>query len=167
MSTPNDPEKRFIVDVMLGKLAKWLRVLGFDAKIAPLKERSRIESLMAQGFIPVTRSEKWRSIEGLVFIRGNDPFEQLKELISRLDIRQGDVRPFSRCSICNAELSRIPREAALGNVPDFVFETVTDFRQCLECRKIYWPGSHKGRMLDRLQSLLGWKPNEMEEESDG
>jgi uncharacterized protein len=165
MSTPNDPEKRFVVDVMLGKLAKWLRILGFHAQITPLKERLQIESLMTQGFIIVSRAEKWRGIDGLVFIRSNDPFEQLTELITGLDIKQSDLRPFSRCGVCNTALRRIPRVAAFGEVPDFVFETMTDFRQCPECRKIYWPGTHKGRMLERLHSLLGWKANEVVEDS--
>lgn len=158
---PNDPQKRFIVDVMLGKLARWLRVLGFDTQITAFEERGSLESFLIKGFIPVTRSEKWRNIEGLVFIRSNDSFEQLKELISGLALGPEHIRPFTRCSICNAELHSIPRSAAFSSVPDFVFQTATDFRQCLQCRKIYWPGSHKTRMLEKLQSLLGWKPNEV------
>jgi len=86
----------------------------------------------------------------------------LKELISGLGIGPEDIRPFTRCSICNAGLHPIPRDAAFSSVPDFVFETATDFRQCPECRKIYWPGSHKTHMLKKLKSLPGWKPNEVD-----
>ena len=105
--------------------------------------------------------------EGIVFIRSNDSFEQLTELISGLQLGLNHIRPFTRCSICNSELARIPRDAAFGSVPDFVFETAVSFRQCLECRKIYWPGSHKGRMLEKLHSLFGWRPDELEEENGG
>ena len=155
---PNDPPKRFLVDIMLGKLARWLRILGFDTRIAPLRERSQIQSLLCQGMIPVTRTEKWRGIEGLVFIQNNDPFEQLKELISSLALRPDHLRPFTRCSGCNSELARIPKNEAFGGVPDFIYETVRDFRQCPRCRKVYWPGSHKDHMLEKLEEVLGWRP---------
>jgi uncharacterized protein len=167
MNTPNDPQKHFVVDVMLGKLAKWLRFLGFRTRIAPLTERSHIESLTADGFIPVTRAQKFQNIEGLVFIRSNDSFEQLKELLSALNIGPKDIQPFTICSRCNSELQHIPRNAVFGSVPDFVFETAMDFRQCPECLNIYWQGSHKGRMLEKLRAVLGWKLNEAEDESGG
>jgi len=140
---------------MLGKLAKWLRLLGFDTQIAAFDERGHIDSFLSEAFIPITRTEKWRNIDGLVFIRSNDSFEQLKELISEVGLGPEDIRPFTRCSLCNAELLRIPRDAACSSVPDFVFETATDFRQCPQCQKIYWPGSHKTRMLEKLRSVLG------------
>ena len=164
---PNDPQIIFIVDVMLGKLAKWLRVLGLDTRIEHFKDRRHIESFLAQHLIPVTRTEKWRNIGGLVFIRNNDSFEQLQELLSALNLRPNHIRPFTRCSICNSVLSPIQKSAAFGNVPDFVFETAPDFRQCPECRKIYWPGSHRDHMLQKLKSLSGWKPDEVLQEYDG
>ncbi len=160
MTGDRGPEKRFAVDIMLGKLAKWLRVLGFDAPIHALWERDRIDSLLAEGFVPVTRREKWRDLEGIVFIRCDRPFEQVVELLSRLQLGRADLRPFTRCSVCNAELFEIGREAAFGRVPDFVFETASDFRECPACGRIYWPGSHKARMLDRLRSIKGWDAHE-------
>ena len=156
MSRAGIPGKRFAVDVMLGKLAKWLRALGFYARSMPLDERVRIDSLFSEGYIPVTRREKFRHIEGVIFIRDDHRFEQLKELISLLNVRIDELRPFSRCTRCNAELAQIPREAAFGAVPDYVFETVCDFRKCPECARMYWPGSHRKRMLDKLKSATGW-----------
>ncbi len=78
MIRTENPGKRFAVDIMLGKLSKWLRTLGFDARSMPLDDRARIDSLLSGGFIPVTRREKLRDIEGVVFIRDNNQFEQLK-----------------------------------------------------------------------------------------
>jgi len=144
--------KHFAVDIMLGKLAKWLRVLGFDARTMRL-DRSRIDSLLSEGLIPVTRREKLRDVEGVLFIRGDHQFDQLKELISSLRITAVELRPFSRCSLCNAELFQIPREAAFGAVPDYVFETASDFRKCPECAKVYWPGSHRQKMIQELRDL--------------
>ena len=135
MSRAGIPGKRFAVDIMLGKLAKWLRALGFDARSMPLDERARIDSLLSEGYIPVTRREKFRDIEGVIFIRDDHQFEQLKELISMLNVGIDELRPFSRCSRCNAELVQIPREAAFGAVPDYVFETVSRFSQVSGVRK--------------------------------
>lgn len=153
MSISEYRAKRFAVDIMLGKLAKWLRVLGFDARSMPLTDSLRIDSLLSGGFIPVTRREKFRDIEGVLFIRNDYHFEQLKELISSLAIGMDEVRPFSRCSLCNTQLLLIPREAAFGAVPDFVFETASDFHRCPKCEKIYWPGSHRQKMIDKLRDL--------------
>lgn len=152
MSRAEYPGKHFAVDIMLGKLAKWLRVLGFDARSMPL-DRSRTDSLLAEGLIPVTRREKLRDVQGVVFIRSDHQLEQLKELISLLHIAAGELRPFSRCSLCNAQLNQIPREAAFGTVPDYVFETSLDFRKCSECAKVYWPGSHRQKMIDELKNF--------------
>ena len=155
MSRAGIAGKRFAVDIMLGKLAKWLRALGFYARSMPLDERVRIDSLFSEGYIPVTRREKFRHIEGVIFIRDDHRFEQLKELISLLNVRIDELRPFSRCTRCNAELAQIPREAAFGAVPDYVFETVCDFRKCPECARMDWPGSHRKRMIDKLKSATG------------
>jgi hypothetical protein len=152
MSRVEKPEKRFAVDIMLGKLAKWLRVLGFDARFMPLS-RSMIDSLLSQGLVPVTRAMRLSDIEGVLFIHSDHHFEQLKELISSLRIGFDELRLFSRCSICNAELIRMPRETALGAVPDYVFETAPDFYRCPKCAKVYWPGSHRQKMIDRLMDL--------------
>ena len=149
----NEQAKRFAVDIMLGKLAKWLRVLGFDARSMPL-DRSVIGALLSSGLIPVTRREKLSDVEGVLFIRRDHQFDQLKELISSLHIAADELRPFSRCSVCNAELLHLPGEAALGAVPDYVFETAVDFRKCPECERVYWPGSQRQKMIDRIEHLV-------------
>ncbi len=156
MSGAQYPGKRFAVDIMLGKLAKWLRVLGFDAPSMLLDDRVRVDRLMSEGIIPVTRREKFRGIEGVVFVRNDHQFAQLKELISSLSMGIDELRPFSRCGLCNAELFQIPRGAVLGAVPDYVFETASDFRKCPECARVYWPGSHRQEMFDKLKSVTGW-----------
>ncbi len=153
MSSAEHPIRRFAVDIMLGKLAKWLRVLGFDAQFMLLSDRSRIDHLLSAGMIPVTRREKFRDIEGVLFIRNDHQFHQLTELIEYLGISAGELRPFSRCSICNTELVEVPRHAVQGHVPDFVFETASDFHRCPVCEKVYWPGTHRQKMIEKLREL--------------
>jgi len=160
MSRAEYPGKRFAVDIMLGKLAKWLRVIGFDARSMPLDDRVRVDCLLSEGIIPVTRREKLRDIEGVLFIRNDREFEQLKELISSLRIGIDELRPFSRCSLCNVDLLEIPMEAAFGAVPDYVLETASNFRKCPKCARVYWPGSHRQKMFDKLESVTGWELRE-------
>ncbi|MEN6440870.1 MAG: Mut7-C RNAse domain-containing protein [Syntrophobacter sp.] len=155
-------EPRFVVDVMLGKLAKWLRVLGFDARVAELRDPGQIESCRSQGFVPVTRREKFKGMENIVFISTDRHLEQIKELLTGLDLGEDSFRLFTRCTICNAQLHAISREAAFGSVPDYIFETTSDFRTCLKCGRVYWPGSHKGRMIERLKSITTWDPRHEE-----
>jgi hypothetical protein len=152
MSTVEHPQKRFAVDVMLGRLTKWLRVLGFDAR-SGLITRPGIDSLLTEGIIPVTRSVKLSDIEGVFFIHNDHHLDQLKELITSLEITADELHPFSRCSLCNAELLQISRKAALGAVPDYVFETAPYFHKCPQCGKMYWPGSHRQKMIKTLKTL--------------
>ncbi len=163
MSQTDEPGKRFAADIMLGRLARWLRVLGFDARSMVIANRFLIASLLFEGFIPVTRREKFRDREGVIFIRGNHHFEQLRELISLAALGREEVRLFSRCILCNAALEDVLAEVVFGVVPDHVFETVSDFRRCPQCARVYWPGSHRRKMVRQLETLTGWSLLEGEE----
>jgi uncharacterized protein with PIN domain len=163
MSGEAERPKCFAADTMLGRLAKWLRILGFDTRSMVLADPGVIESLISGGFIPVTRREKFQDFIGVVFIRSDHHFEQLMELISLVSITRDEVRLFARCTLCNAALMRVPVEAVFGAVPDYVFETATDFRRCPECGRVYWPGSHRRKMVGKLESLTGWSLSEGEE----
>ncbi|MEJ2070519.1 MAG: Mut7-C RNAse domain-containing protein [Syntrophobacterales bacterium] len=80
--------------------------------------------------------------------------DQLAEVFRRLQFTRRDVAPLSRCGECNHLLTPVPRETALGLVPDHVFQTQAEFFQCPRCRRLYWPGSHHARIIDRLQQVL-------------
>lgn len=157
MSSKPGPEKLFALDVMLGKLAKWLRLLGFDAQMKNLSDPGEVSLLVSRGFTPVTRREKLRQTVSVVFIESDRAFAQLKEVISKLGLDRSSLRMFSRCMVCNAPLNPVSKEDAFGGVPDFVFETATDFRKCPECSRIYWAGTHRERMLERIESITEWK----------
>lgn len=147
-------QKRFIVDVMLGKLAKWLRVLGFDAACVRLSTREQVDAYLRQGYLLITRSQKWRGPPGIFQPTSNDPAEQLREVISGIPIQYHEVHPLRRCILCNERLQRIPHDQVFGEVPDYVFETNTLFQRCPRCRKLYWPGSHQKHMMERLRGLF-------------
>ncbi len=151
---PSDPEMRFVLDIMLGRLAKWLRVLGFDAAVRAFTDPGLVGSLLAGGSIPVTRREKYRHTEGVVFIKSDRHLDQLREIVSALGLEERNFYPFTRCIVCNAPLRSAAREEAFGAVPDYVFETASDFRKCPRCARFYWPGTHKGRMLDKLAWIM-------------
>lgn len=147
----------FIADRTLGRLAKWLRILGFDTLYDPEAADSRLHDLCRPGSVMLTRTHrvrlKFRS-RNLIFIKSNDPEDQLREVIKALNLSQADVRPFSRCLICNTPIEPIEKESIRNAVPDYVWETQNDFRQCPRCRKIYWHGSHTDRSMERIKSLF-------------
>ena len=149
-------EKHFVVDSMLGKLAKWLRILGFDTRCERLEAREQIERYRQQGFLLVTRNRRWSGEYRVICLTANDPADQLREVVSAVPVTQQEVHLLRRCVRCNDELREVERQDAFGQVPDYVFETHPSFHQCPSCRKIYWPGSHPQRMMQRLERELGW-----------
>ncbi len=150
------PEKHFVVDSMLGKLAKWLRILGFDARCERLDAREQIEIYQKQGFFLITRNRRWSGPPRVFCLTANNPVEQLRELVSLAGVTPQEVRLLERCVRCNERLMETASEDALGQVPDYVFETHPSFHRCPNCERIYWRGSHPKRMVQRLEQTLGW-----------
>lgn len=147
----------FIADRTLGRLAKWLRILGFDTLYDPEAPDSRLDDQCRPESVILTRTHrvrlKFRSRKH-IFIKSNDPEDQLREVIKVLNLSQADARPFSRCIICNTPIEPIEKESVRNSVPDYVWETKNDFQQCPRCRKTYWHGSHTERSLERIKSLF-------------
>jgi uncharacterized protein len=80
--------------------------------------------------------------------------QQLRQMSERYTAAFQMLRPFSRCLNCNSELASIDRSAAEGHVPEYVFNTVPEFRQCFLCRRIYWPGTHHAHMRMMVAPLV-------------
>jgi len=147
----------FATDPSLGKLCKWLRVLGFDTRYGHDSSTGRRIDLMEEKRCLLTRITALKDIPrdaGLLFIRSNDPFEQLKQVIDETGISIADLRPLSRCIRCNLPLSAIDKPSVFGRVPDYVWATAQSFRQCPQCRRIYWRGSHSRRIHHRINQLF-------------
>ena len=113
---------RFVADVMLGRLARWLRVLGFDTRYQSFEPVQHIDQMAQQGWIPLTRQRKLIAIlEDVVFIRYNGIGDQLIQLKKTFPLETCHVNWFSRCLLCNVHLMDASEEAASDNIPEYVF----------------------------------------------
>ena len=143
---------RFVADVMLGRLARWLRVLGFDTLYQSFDPVRDITQMVQRGRIPLTRQRKMIPLlEDAVFIRYNSVGEQLTQLKRFLLPETCHVNWFSRCLLCNVLLMDAPEEAARDNIPEYVFyKNMKSIRFCPACERYFWPGSHRVRMEKQL-----------------
>jgi len=156
-SSPVAGEPRFVADAMLGRLARWLRILGFDtayrddwadAELARCAYEDERIALTRDRRLP----DEWRLPRVLVLASENTR-EQLREL-ARAFPQLGAGRAFTRCSRCNSTLEMASRESVVGEVPPRVRQLHRSFRRCPTCRRIYWEGSHVARMRHALDELL-------------
>ena len=148
---------KFLVDRMLGKLAKGLRMLGYDTVYCRGEDADQlIQWARQESRVILTRNTKLirkRSEDRILRVTEDIPFLQLKELIQRGEITLDEEKLFSRCLICNALLDQISKEEAEGKVPDFIFHQQKDFSRCSQCQRIYWQGSHQENMQKRIEEL--------------
>ena len=140
-------EARFVADAMLGRLAKWLRILGYDTLYDPTWSDAQLARLArAEERILLTRDlglAKRLGVRVLV-IADQDLPSQLDQLHRELGLEA--VAPLSRCPACNELLEEIPKDYAWGQVPPYVFCTQGEFRLCPACNRFYWRGTHWQRM---------------------
>ena len=143
---------RFVADIMLGRLARWLRVLGFDTRYQPFDPVHDIGQMARDRRIPLTRQRKLIPLlKGAVFIRYNGVGEQLTQLKKVLPLETCHANWFSRCLLCNVLLMDAPEESARDNIPEYVFyENMKSIRFCPSCGRHFWPGSHKIGMEKQL-----------------
>jgi uncharacterized protein with PIN domain len=147
----------FIVDCMLGKLAKWLKILGFDAVFFSKIEDSELLTLAKkEKRILLTRDtgliEKSRDIRTL-FIESEDWNRQIEQVLDEFKLWQ-DIQPYSRCIECNAELKGLPKNRARNLVTPFVYEKVDAFSICPSCGRVFWKGTHHKDMEVKLEEIL-------------
>ena len=149
-----------MADSTLGKLTKWLRLLGFDTRYdrrRPDVRRLRADS--SAGRLVLTRSKSVADNlprDRVLFIKSNDPIEQMKQLIDESHLTADQIQVFSRCSICNTVLDYFGKTDAEGLVPDYIYQTQTTFKRCPSCQRIYWPGSHGTRWLALASEWFGY-----------
>jgi len=144
---------------MLGNLARWLRVLGFDtAYERRISDEELIRACLAEQRIALTRDRrlvKRRKIRSRSLLLEQDSLsEQIREVLQRMDLRIGPGDLFSRCLECNSGLEEIPKARIRDRVPPYVYRTQEHFCICPSCKKIYWAGTHRPRMLMKVQPLL-------------
>jgi uncharacterized protein with PIN domain len=145
----------FAVDRTLGRLAKWLRIMGFDTVCESDATGSAYPGLAEEKRVLLTRNTALRPAWGpLLLIRSNHLRDQLREVVQSLDIRQDQVELFARCLVCNIPVEHIEKEAARHRVPDYVWESQTTFSRCPECGRLYWPGTHADRSRDMIREVF-------------
>jgi uncharacterized protein with PIN domain len=147
-------DPRFLVDSMLGTLAKWLRILGYDTEYdARLNDNQLVRLARGEGRILLTRDTgllRRKGFRGL-FIESEILEEQLLQVLDAFGLPAHNL--FSRCAVCNTPLEEVPKHEAWGQVPPFVFQTQEKFSLCPECDRFYWRGTHWKRMLERVKQL--------------
>ena len=147
---------RFLVDRMLGRLAKWLRILGYDSAYLPqLSPQGLMREGRRQGRIILTRDTRFlrqKNAPPFVFIRDDRFRDQLRQVL-----RDCQLDPLShiltRCSDCNCPLEEISKEQVQDRVPEYVWQTQNTFYHCPQCHRIYWGATHKEHILDELRRL--------------
>ena len=146
---------------MLGKLAKQLRMLGYDTVYYRGEDAYRLIKLAREeGRVILTRNTKLlpRTKEDrIVRIEDDSPSLQIRELIQKGYISLNEENLLSRCLLCNVPLHDISREEVDGKVPEFIFYQQKEFYQCPQCLKIYWQGSHQENMKRRIDRLRDCK----------
>lgn len=149
---------KVLCDQMLGTLAKWLRIYGFDTFYANSsisdnnliqisKDENRILISRDKELIQIARRENIKTIE----LKITDIDEQIKAVLKDLKFDKSNI--LSRCILCNSEVKNISKDKIRENVPKRIFENNEKFWFCKHCNKIYWKGSHYEKMIEKINNL--------------
>ncbi len=153
---------RFIVDNNVGKLAKWLRMMGYDAVFFKGDDDADMVSLaLAEGRVVLTRDTeivKRRVVTSgrlkVILFHSDEPQQQLAQVMAALDLN-AHFQPFTLCLECNQPLEERSREQVKERVPPYVFRTQHQYMECPACHRIYWRGTHWRAMTAKLNELAG------------
>ncbi|MGQ9734563.1 MAG: Mut7-C RNAse domain-containing protein [Candidatus Bipolaricaulia bacterium] len=148
---------RFVADVHLGKLARLLRLLGFDTLHSNVLEDEELITIASrEGRILLTRDRqllKRTAVTHGYWIRSVQPIEQAREVVRRFDLA-GQVRPFTRCLVCNGMLISVAKEEVLPRIPPKVANWREEYYRCTSCDRLYWRGSHYSKLGKTLAQIL-------------
>ena len=151
-------ELKFVCDRMLGTLARYLRILGYDT-LYP--EESRDAELLflayTQGRVLLTRDTKMgtRISPDVFVLKSTVPEEQLERVVKKFRLKMGE-NLFTRCLECNTPLVEVEKKEAKGRVPPYVFKHHSKFAKCPKCKKYYWTGTHTEKMVEKVKRWEEW-----------
>ena len=154
-------EIRFIVDYNVGKLAKWLRLMGYDTLFFKGSSDSQMIAMaMAESRVILTRDTqimRRRVVANgrlkAILIQSDEPEQQMRQVIDALKL-DCQFQPFSICLECNQPLVERSREQVKDLVPPYVFQTQSQYMECPTCHRIYWRGTHWQAMTKKLEHLV-------------
>lgn len=141
--------RRLLCERMLGRLARWLRLLGYDAPLLPEPPR-----IIAQDEVLLTRRQRLQGRPRVVFVAHDRLEDQLRQVIAELSLSPEPRLFFTRCLDCNLPVEPIDRAQAAGLVPDYVLDTAPAFQRCPGCGRVFWPGSHGKRAAILFEKFL-------------
>ncbi len=146
---------KFLADAMVGRLAKWLRLLGYDTKYANgITDSDLLEIAESEGRTILTRDTlltRQKRCRNYIFIRSDHWREQLKQVYVEAGLNCDAV--LTICVFCNTPLQPVDKQSLGSFVPAYVYRTQENFSQCGNCSRIYWPATHVSRILDELKNL--------------
>jgi len=154
-------EVKFIVDNNVGKLAKWLRIMGYDALLFTAKDDGEmIKIALSQDRVVLTKDtqvmKQWLVTTGrlkAILIEDDNPKVQLRQVVDVLNL-DCQFRPFSLCLECNEKLVERGRDEVRDLVPPYVFKTQSQYMQCPLCHRVYWRGTHWQAMSKELEGFM-------------
>jgi len=146
----------FILDVHLGKLAKYLRMLGFDTLYRNDNDDPEIIRIsLDEHRIILTRDIgllKVKTVTHAYFVRDQHPKEQLAEVLKHFDMVQ-DIHPFNRCVKCNGQLESVDKDKIIHQLEPLTIKYFNEFYKCADCNSIFWKGSHYDHMQEFVKSI--------------
>ena len=153
----NRSQPLLLADAMLGRLAKWLRLLGLDTLYAGRRTDHQIAALArAEERIVLTRDRELMRRRGIrcLYVDSQVLEEQLVQVLDALDLGSPGARVGDpRCPQCNQALAPVTREEVRAHVPPYVWQTQRVFHRCAQCDKIYWPGTHWDRIQETIERI--------------
>ena len=152
---------KFIVDNNVGKLAKWLRIMGYDTLLFNAEDDSNmIATALAEGRVILTRDTqimKRRVVTNgrlkAILIESDEPEQQMQQVIATLNLNC-HYGPFTICLECNQPLQERSKQQVKDLVPPYVFQTQSQFMECPACHRIYWRGTHWQAMTKKLERFI-------------
>ncbi len=145
---------KFLCDHMLGTLAKWLRLMGYDTLYPePLPDDEMRALAETEGRTVLTRDKELAGREGppSLYVASDLLEEQLRQVVVAYDLHVEN--PLSRCAVCNGLVEEVPKASVEGTVPEGVYARQERFWRCPDCGRHYWPGSHYENIMATLEDL--------------
>ena len=140
-----DASPKFIAANELGRLARWIRLLGYDCVYYEKKEkRELIITSLRENRIILTREKGISKYSGIRMIHIKKDFveDQVRQILTGLRLEVDEDKMFTRCTVCNTPIEEIAKKDAEDLVPPYVYKTQDNFKKCPNCKKIYWKGTH-------------------------
>ncbi|MEW5694112.1 MAG: Mut7-C RNAse domain-containing protein [Candidatus Hydrogenedentota bacterium] len=151
-------EIKFIVDAMMGRTARLLRVIGIDTLFYPEIDDARLLAIAKkENRIIITRDTAFlirKNLPPYYYVKANETKDQFKEIVKYFNIKFQKDNIFTRCIVCNGSIDTINKDRIKDKVPEYTYQTIDIFYKCNGCGKIYWQGSHYSKAIDFIEGLF-------------